>query len=262
MHTKDPTLHVNIPFSMLYESYLDRFIHYGLNPEIGFDADALDRYAVSEIQPVAEKLQHSGLTVTLHGPFMDLSPGSPDPEIRSIARHRFEQLLKIVPIFKPRTVVCHTGYDHRRYWPMWDTWIENSRLIWTWLAGHVRDAGAILVLENVYEETPRELEELLSSLTEQGVGFCLDTGHQAVFSSTPINKWVETLGSFLTQLHLHDNTGKQDDHLALGTGTIDFKMLFRQLKSLQKPPCIITLEPHREAALWPSLSYIEALWPW
>lgn len=262
MHKKAPSLHVNIPFSMLYACYLDTFVHYGLNPEIGFDADALDRHSVSDIQPVAQKLRQNGLNVTLHGPFMDLSPGSPDPDIRSIARHRFEQLLRIVPIFEPRTVVCHTGYDHRRYWPIRDTWIENSLSIWTWLARHVRDAGAILVLENVYEETPRELEELLSSLTEQDVGFCLDSGHQAVFSTTPVNKWVERLGSFLRQLHLHDNTGKQDDHLALGTGTIDFKMLFRQLRSLETPPLAITLEPHEEAALWPSLKHIEALWPW
>ena len=29
---------INIPFTMLYETYLDAFIENGLNPEIGLDA--------------------------------------------------------------------------------------------------------------------------------------------------------------------------------------------------------------------------------
>ena len=35
---------VNIPFAMLYDTYLDRFLGYELNPEIGIDAEALERF--------------------------------------------------------------------------------------------------------------------------------------------------------------------------------------------------------------------------
>jgi hypothetical protein len=37
-------IQVNIPFTMLHDSYLDRFVKHRLNPEIGIDAVALDRY--------------------------------------------------------------------------------------------------------------------------------------------------------------------------------------------------------------------------
>ena len=47
---------VNIPFTMLYDSYLDRFLGYKLNPEIGINAEALERFDFSDFQRIAEKL--------------------------------------------------------------------------------------------------------------------------------------------------------------------------------------------------------------
>jgi sugar phosphate isomerase/epimerase len=64
---------------------------------------------------MSERLHQRSLTITLHAPFIDLCAGSPDPDIRAITRRRFEQMLEVVPIFKPKTVVCHLGYDLKRY---------------------------------------------------------------------------------------------------------------------------------------------------
>ena len=55
-------IQVNIPFTMLYESYLERFIQHGLNPEIGFDAAALDKYSLSDFKGIAAQLHSSDLT--------------------------------------------------------------------------------------------------------------------------------------------------------------------------------------------------------
>ena len=44
--------------------------------------------------------------------------------------------------------------------------------------------------------------------------------------------------------------------------TIDFKHLFAYLISNDLPRPIITLEPHREEDLWPSLEYLATVWPW
>ena len=41
-------IQVNIPFTMLYESYLPQFLEYGINPEIGFDAAAFDRFSMKD----------------------------------------------------------------------------------------------------------------------------------------------------------------------------------------------------------------------
>jgi len=253
---------VNIPFTMLYEFFLDGFLTKRLNPEIGFDASALDRYGPSDFSHVAKKLREGNLTVTLHAPFMDLSPGSPDPRVRSLTRERLGQILGPVRAFLPKTVVCHTGYDGRRYGHMWGDWMEKSLELWSWLAPQIRREGSLLVLENVYEQGPEEMLPLFEELAAYGVGFCLDTGHQAAFGRSPLEKWVDFLGPYLGELHLHDNSGKQDEHLALGNGSIDFSRLFRKLGRTSKRPLVVTLEPHREEDVFPSLEYLEKIWPW
>jgi sugar phosphate isomerase/epimerase len=253
---------INIPFTMLWDSYVDRFIELGLHPEIGLDANTFVRFTRADFETVARRLKRWSLTATLHAPFVDLSAGSPDPEIRALTRRRFEQVLGIVPIFSPKTVVCHFGYDWKRYDYFKAEWIENSLEIFSRFGERIKDADSRLMIENVYERSPDDMQMVFEHLEDQNVGFCLDTGHQAVFSRTPLVKWLDTLGPYLSQLHLHDNTGQADDHLAMGQGSIDFKTLFRSLKVLKKHPPVITLEPHREKDLWPSLAYLEKIWPW
>lgn len=255
-------VHVNIPFSMLLNTHLDQFTSLRLNPEIAFDADSLDAFPFSRMEPVADRLLDAGLSVTFHAPFMDLSPGSPDPKARDLARHRLRQVIPLIPLFRPRTVVCHTGYDHRRYWHIRDLWLQNSVDAWKEIAGEIQAHGARLMLENVYEESSDDMFDLLENLRDLGVGFCLDSGHHAVFSKMPIADWIASLGPYLGQLHLHDNNGSQDEHLALGRGTIDFQELFKRVAAVSPRQPIITLEPHQEEDLMPSLRYLENLWPW
>ncbi|MFH1990849.1 MAG: sugar phosphate isomerase/epimerase family protein [Pseudomonadota bacterium] len=253
---------VNVPFSMLYETHLDRFLKNGLNPEIGLDCNALERFSLSDFRAVAVRLQQGGLAITLHAPFMDLSPGSPDPAIRALTRRRFEQVLELVPLFKPKSVVCHAAYDWKRYSHLKDQWFKNSLETWSWLGKRIQGEGGVLMLENVYERDPEDLRTLFEGLGGHVAGFCLDTGHQAVFGRVAMETWIESLGPFLGQVHLHDNCGRQDEHLALGRGQIDFKKFFEQLKRIKKEPPIITLEPHREGDFWPSIEYLATVWPW
>ena len=262
MHKITKNVQINIPYRMLKEGYLNKFLDYGLNPEIGFDANALDTVTISEANAIAEQFHGAGRTITLHGPFMDLSPGSPDPKIRKISRERFDQLASLVPVFKPKTVVCHTGYDRKRYWPMSARWIENSLKIWKPLAATFKRLGTRLMLENVYEKTPLEILPLIENMKPHNVGFCLDIGHQAAFSIVSLSQWVQSMSGYLQQLHLHDNNGEQDDHWALGQGNIDIQRLFKDLDSRGIHPLAITLEPHREKDLKPSLEYLEPIWPW
>ena len=253
---------VNIPFSMLWDQYADRFLQAGLNPEVGIDAASMDRFSRADFAAMARRLLERGVTVTIHGPFFDMCPGSLDPQIRAVTRKRFEQLLELVPLFEPKTVVLHAGYDWKRYGYVRDAWLENSLTTWRWLAEQLHALGSRLMLENVYESEPEEIRTLFEQLSGQGVGLCLDTGHLTAFGNASAVEWLDTLAAHLGQLHLHDNHGSYDQHLALGTGGIDFAAFFQHLAALFPTPPVITLEPHQEEALAPSLSYLEKIWPW
>ena len=251
---------VNIPFTMLYDKYLEIFIQLGLNPEVAIDAEALDRFSLYDFSETAKKLKEYNLRITFHGPFIDLSPGSPDSAIRQTTKHRFEQLLRLIPIFQPKTVVCHGGYDRSRYGfgSFKELWIEKSLKMWKWLSSRIHDEGSILMLENVYEHNPDEILVFFENIERNHIGFCLDTGHQAAFGRVSLEIWLEKLNPYLGQIHLHDNNGEEDEHLPVGQGSIDFQPLFENLKQREKMP-IITIEPHKEDDLWPSLEYLKTI---
>ena len=262
MHDMIAKIQVNVPFRMLYDDYLDRFLKHRLNPEIGIDAAALERFTFEDFRRIGKILDDHELRVTLHGPFIDLSAGSTDPAVVALTRNRFDQLVKLVPLFNPKSVVCHAGYDWKRYGFFKEQWIENCLDTWSWLARCIDDQGSRLMLENVYEKDPNDIRVILDPLKKLGVGFCLDCGHLSAFGNSNLKNWLESLGSYIAQLHLHDNHGSNDEHLAMGLGTIDFELLFNHLKLNNNSPPIITLEPHQEEDLWPSLAYLEKIWPW
>ena len=63
---------------------------------------------------------------------------------------------------------------------------------------------------------------------------------------------------WLGHLHLHDNTGSLDSHLAIGRGDFDFEALFSYLSANNIGP-LITLEPHSEDDLWASLKALREM---
>jgi sugar phosphate isomerase/epimerase len=252
---------VNAPFQYLVDGYLELFLRCHINPEIGFDASALDRRDELPLERTARLFMEYGRTVTLHGPFMDLAPGALDEKIREVTARRLLETMELVPLFRPLCVVFHVGYDDRCYNACRQEWLARSLATWEPVARRAEELGVTISLENVYEQTPEMIIALLDSLSARNVGFCLDVGHQNAFSTTPLKEWLKVLGPRLREVHLHDNSGRGDDHEPIGSGSVAFPTLFAYLVETGLRP-VITLEPHTEASLWKSLEALERLWPW
>ncbi len=71
------TIHINVPYSMLLQR-IDFAIKNRINPEIYFSAEDLDTCQEKDVRQLAETLHRNGLEISIHGPFMDLSPGGVD----------------------------------------------------------------------------------------------------------------------------------------------------------------------------------------
>lgn len=253
---------VSIPFTMLRDTHMGAFLERRLNPEIGIDAWAIENHSIGDFGEIAQSLKRHGLSVTLHGPFMDLAPGSPDPAVRALARSRLDPIVRLAGLFEAKTVVCHAGYDRRRYVSLQEAWLERSLAFWSWLGERVHETGSRLMLENVYEDGPQDLLRLFQGMEPLNVGFCLDAGHAASFSRTGLDEWLAVLHPYLGQLHLHDNHGDMDEHLAIGDGLIDFEGFLGQVRAKKASAPFVTIEPHREEDLLPSLVHLEKIWPW
>ena len=253
---------VNAPAVMLRDGLLDTVLKRRIHPEIGLDARVLDRMPRRDIEAMAARIRDAGLRPTAHGPFLDLSPGAMDPAVLDLTRNRLHHALELAAVCGAEHIVLHHGWEEWRHGFNREEWRENSLATWRETARRARDLGVRVVLENVFEARPQDLEPMLSALAGDGVGFCFDIGHANVFGRADILEWLEVLSPHLQALHLHDNHGDQDDHLPIGYGTIDFQSFFKWLADHQVRPRAVTLEPHEEWQLTPSVEALSKLWPW
>jgi sugar phosphate isomerase/epimerase len=252
---------VNVPFSFLQAGYLEKFLERGLNPEIGLDAFSLDHYAPGVFRWTAHAFQRAGRRITLHAPFQDLAPGALDDGTLGASRRRWRQAFDYVPVFRPAAVVCHLGYEARHYRFDQEGWLARSAATWKELAALAAPWGATVMLENCYETEPELFLEVLGRVGAPNLQVCFDAGHLLAFSTGDFPRWLETLAPVIGQLHLHDNQGDDDTHLALGTGRVPIKETVEYLAQRGIRP-LVTLEPHQEGSLEPSLEYLAGIWPW
>ena len=251
-------IQVHVPFHLLREKLLPRVIRDGINPEIGFNHHDLDRFHAADFREVADRLADTGLSVTFHAPFMDLRPGALDPRIRQISVDRLRQVFDLIPLFRPRSVVCHPSFDERYYISTEEQWLEYSLETWRSLLGVIDGMETFIALENVYEKDPGQMKLLLDALASPQVRFCFDAGHAHAFGGAPLGLWMDDLGDFLGEIHIHDNHGAADEHLPVGEGSIPFPDLFSILRQKNLRP-ILTVESHSEQGLRRMLENLGAM---
>ncbi|MBW1926663.1 MAG: sugar phosphate isomerase/epimerase [Deltaproteobacteria bacterium] len=246
------------PFDLLLNKYLPSLLKERINPEIGLNGEILGRFRWSGFKKIAGILKKEGISCTIHAPYTDLSLGAIDRKVRRISIERIKKAFDLASLFEARSVICHTGFDHRHYVNFKDRWMENAIESVADLVEYASPLNISIMLENVYESDTRIHREIFRTIKSPLLGFCLDFGHQNVFSETGLDSWLKDLGDRLGQLHLHDNMGMHDDHLAIGEGILDFDSLFSWLYAQKKTP-ILTLEPHEEKAVIPALEGLAGL---
>ena len=204
----------------------------------GIEVQAFYDPAVAEEQEQIE--QHKRVVagiprVSLHGPFGDLCAGSFDAMVRQVARHRFEQAYAIAGQIGATDVILHHGYVPGTSQP--DNWLRRFADFWADFS-EGKSPRVKYHLENMLERGPEVMVDLLSTIEQDNVDACLDVGHAFCNSTTAVTRWVEALGDLIGYVHLHDNNGEGDEHLALGEGQIPL------------PDVCDSLREHAPRAIW------------
>lgn len=180
--------------------------------------------------------------VTIHGPFMDLSPGGVDAKVRAVSIERYQKTLDAAHALGAKGVVFHSGYEKWRFAHRADIWLERSIETWAPLLESAKRSDIKIAIENIFEDTPDNLISLMEKLGSPHFGICFDTGHFRLFSKEKtLMDWIMPLREFILELHLHDNDGTFDQHRPLGECDFPFKALFDILKGRD---IIHTIEAH------------------
>lgn len=221
---------------------------YGLGLEIAEYCTAwnMDREFPETDAAVREKLEGVSRRV-LHGPFNELFPCAIDPRARELAAYRYRQAIGLAKGYGADKVVLHGGYNPRLYYPCWYT--EQSILFWKEFLQE--DPGVEIVLENVFEEEPAMLLDIVRGVDHPKLRMCLDVGHVNAYSEIPASEWLKVCAGEVRHFHLHNNDGSGDVHGGLDQGTIPMKELLAMAKELC-PAATFTLElmDARPSAVW------------
>lgn len=202
---------------------------------------------------LTEMYRNTGLCRSLHGAFMDVNPGSGDPDFAALSRRRCRESCETALALGAGDVVFHSGAFPFLRGAYLDNWAAVCAAFFEELA---HDYPVRIWIENAQDLDPEPLRCLMERISSDRIGVCLDIGH-ANYSRAPLTQWFKCLGDRIGYLHLSDNLGQFDDHLPLGQGSIDWEQV-NGLWKAQGRDIPITLETGSLEATVESLRFLRS----
>ena len=116
------------------------------------------------------------------------------------------------------------------------TWDLNVTFMRELLAC-AKENGIIICLENMPMVkfslgSPADIMRLVREIDDDSFRVCLDTGHVNVFEGLTLYDAVHEIGDKLQVLHVHDNSGRGDEHKLPYFGTADWEGFGRALREI------------------------------
>jgi sugar phosphate isomerase/epimerase len=210
---------------------------------------------------VNQLVQHTGVAVTVHLPFVDTNIASLVPPIRKASVEQTLRGLEYAHAVNASCAVLHTGKVFI-YQPVPMSTAYGA--LHTSLA-ELKHSSVKVALENLalYPDGLVREPELLQTFTQTANMYnCLDFGHAHIETWQPwrdeawrgedlIRKYINVLGERTIHLHLCNNNGKDDLHTATDKGTIPFERYADFLARFEGTICLEVAggkEPVRRSA--------------
>jgi sugar phosphate isomerase/epimerase len=201
--------------------------------------ESLDNKRIRQIVRLARTF---GVSVSLHLPYTV----NPSDEIPSIRRANIEYLKQVVMLahkIKATHVTTHIGYYIGLSSWSWKRKQALDRLILSLeeVLPLCERLDVLLALENANPmptdsefsylgDNINDLKYIFDKLKSPMIKLCLDVGH-ANTNEGPA-KYIAAFADKIVVAHIHDNKGMHDEHLAIGMGTINWKILAEEFKKI------------------------------
>lgn len=167
---------------------------------------------------------------TMHGAFFDVLIFSEDRRICSISEDRIRTSLEFACRLGARGVVFHTNHTPALTSESYvNGWLNKNEAFWRRILPEYPDI--CVYMENMFDTSPYMLSALAKRMADvPNFGVCLDYAHAVIYGSD-IDSWVTELSSHIRHLHINDNDLKNDLHLAVGDGSIDWQRFRKSYNS-------------------------------
>jgi len=177
----------------------------------------------------------------LHGPFTEIHPAAIDYRMRDLGMIRLNQAYDVASHFAVKKMVVHTGWMPFIYFKSYQA--EKGAYFWQKFMEDKPDDFTICV-ENVLEDEPYMMLDMMKKITDSRIKICLDIGHAHAMTSAdiPVHKWIQVLGPHIAHFHLHNNDGSGDQHKPFGEGTMDMEHVLKTIDNYCPEDATLTIE--------------------
>jgi len=245
---------VRISCNLLIDDHKE-FLELGICPEVYMDSCGLNNMSGSTADEFRKILKNFD-SHTLHAPFLDISTGGNDDDIRELSFKKLSGVINLGKSWGTSLIVIHYNYDRLYYRQSLAGWLERSTEFFKRLTA-IPD-HPLIAIENIDDPTPEVALELEKRVGSDRIIHCFDYGHHKVFANISSTEWLERIRSDKPiHFHFHDNNGSGDDHLPMGEGTVDWDKAREDISGLGVP-FSVTLEPHSKGDLLRSLQFYRA----
>ena len=231
--------------------------------ELGFDyiewVSEWPRFLSDETaRRIGELLNSFELELTIHAPFSDVNIASFNERIRRASLEVIFETLERAVEMGAIAVTMHPGHCSpvsRKYQA---EYIRIHRRSLEKIAKVAEELGIRVGVENMPRfpildaQTPERLYELIKGID---IGVTFDVAHLNT-TTKDFEGFLRFFKDRIVLLHLHDNRGERDDHLALGEGSIPWERLVPMLPRVPATLEVTSLEAaERSLALLRSLHW-------
>jgi sugar phosphate isomerase/epimerase len=192
------------------------------------------------------------LKFSIHAPFADINIASPSQYMLKAMLKRLEKSISLANILEAHVWVFHPGLKTgiSMFYPGAD-WVQNCKTAKA-LYSIAEEYSVEIAIENVPEPYPflmknvEHFRRFYNDVNEE-IGIALDVGHANL--NGQVELFLKTFPDKIVHIHAHDNSGKDDEHLGVGRGTVNwdrFAELLRQI-SYKKTVVVESVEHVQES---------------
>ena len=175
---------------------------------------------------------YNKIEIGIHGPYADLCTGTRDNLIAQVTNHRMQQAYDVAKKMDANYVVYHNGYYPKTY--SYEEWMQRTPNYWKNFLKDKKNDEIKIHIENVHEDESYVINALMDEIYDEKTSACLDIGHVNAYSKIDVEEWIQSLGNYMKHMHIHNNYGDKDSHLAINKGDINIMEMLNKLKDKDK----------------------------
>ncbi|MBN1503904.1 MAG: sugar phosphate isomerase/epimerase [Candidatus Eisenbacteria bacterium] len=184
-----------------------------------------------------------GTQFTVHCPFVNSDIGSLDDAVRERSVRGVLDSIELGSAIKASLVVVHPARGTRGGLEERDRVRAVERESLVRINERAREKGLRVCVENMPSGGPFAERSLASGVMHlvkrlDGAGVTLDVGH-ANTTTVSAQTMARHFGSAIGHVHVHDNMGAQDEHLEIGSGTVDWRAVVKALVELKYEGAVV-----------------------